>query len=383
MEELTCCDCGETWQREIKRGAKPPRCPECADRWHKKRALDARKPLLECEDCGSSLHPSTNKRQSDGKLRCGPCGKWHKRKFKHCPECGVEVYGNYKYCDRHKPNAVRQELLKKQCPECGERFVAKTIAQSYCTGPSDGPGNCQKKAERKRAKARGYKQPRVPMICHGCGSEFMGERRKRKPGVREHQYCTHECYSACREWTARKHFKTDLEWRLCARCDTAWLPNKGGKGPRCPTCFPVPIGPHSSIRKKGQPAIWRAGPCRRCGQGFVGFSFNHSNPPEFCSERCVAQTAKDTRRARLANVETKPYSRHEIFERDRWMCQLCQLPVDRHAHYQDDQAPSIDHVVPISLGGPDAPENVQCAHRLCNSRKSNKVQSHEQLAIRL
>ncbi len=29
MEELTCCDCGETWQREIKSGSKRVRCPVC------------------------------------------------------------------------------------------------------------------------------------------------------------------------------------------------------------------------------------------------------------------------------------------------------------------------------------------------------------------
>ncbi len=380
MEELTCCDCGETWQREIKRGAKPPRCPECADRWQKKRAFDSRKPLRKCEDCGLSLHPSANKRQSDGRLRCGPCGKRHKRKFKHCPECGVEVHGKSKYCDRHKPNAVRQELLKKQCPECGERFVAKTIAQSYCTGENDGPGNCQKKAERKRAKARGYRRPRVKMVCYHCNSEFMGEPKMRRPGSHKHYYCSHACYSEYRKWGFRKHFASDVPWRECKKCGTSWISSVNNR--RCPLCDPQPLGPHSVLTKSGRAAQWRSGPCRRCGEQFVGYSFN-DKPPEYCSTKCAKGAAKERRRIRLACVESVEYFRNEIFQRDNWECKLCGEPVDRTADVQSHWAPSIDHVIPISLGGPDTPSNVQCAHRICNSRKSNQLENNEQLALAL
>jgi hypothetical protein len=35
------------------------------------------------------------------------------------------------------------------------------------------------------------------------------------------------------------------------------------------------------------------------------------------------------------------------------------------------------------LGGPDTPSNVQCAHRICNSRKSNQLENNEQLALAL
>jgi 5-methylcytosine-specific restriction endonuclease McrA len=39
----------------------------------------------------------------------------------------------------------------------------------------------------------------------------------------------------------------------------------------------------------------------------------------------------------------------------------------------DPEAPNIDHVFPVSLGGKDSEDNVRLAHRLCNMRKSNKV----------
>jgi len=64
-----------------------------------------------------------------------------------------------------------------------------------------------------------------------------------------------------------------------------------------------------------------------------------------------------------------PYAPHEIFERDGWTCQLCGGPVDPGASRHSALGATIDHVLAISRGGVDAPENVQTAHRSCNSRK--------------
>ena len=38
-----------------------------------------------------------------------------------------------------------------------------------------------------------------------------------------------------------------------------------------------------------------------------------------------------------------------------------------------DWYPSIDHVIPLAKGGEHSWNNVMLAHRLCNSRKSDKV----------
>ena len=35
--------------------------------------------------------------------------------------------------------------------------------------------------------------------------------------------------------------------------------------------------------------------------------------------------------------------------------------------------PSIDHIIPVSRGGTHTWDNVQLAHRYCNSIKSNKL----------
>lgn len=86
------------------------------------------------------------------------------------------------------------------------------------------------------------------------------------------------------------------------------------------------------------------------------------------------QRANRTKRYRLlADAVQEPYTRAEVFERDGWVCQLCGEPVDRELRAPDPGSASIDHIVPLSLGGDDTPANVQLAHFSCNSGKCNRA----------
>jgi 5-methylcytosine-specific restriction endonuclease McrA len=60
-----------------------------------------------------------------------------------------------------------------------------------------------------------------------------------------------------------------------------------------------------------------------------------------------------------------------IFVRDGGLCGICLEPVDRDLPALHPQAATLDHAVPLSKGGLHIPENVQLAHRACNSLKSN------------
>ena len=63
----------------------------------------------------------------------------------------------------------------------------------------------------------------------------------------------------------------------------------------------------------------------------------------------------------------------KVFERDKWRCRLCNVktPKELRGTYQDN-APELDHIIPLSLGGPHTYANTQCACRKCNGTKSNK-----------
>ena len=77
------------------------------------------------------------------------------------------------------------------------------------------------------------------------------------------------------------------------------------------------------------------------------------------------------RRARLRDAEIIPYEEDLIFERDNWVCGICMEPIDPtvDGHYAPDRR-SIDHIIPISKGGGDTPDNVQAVHLRCNWKKN-------------
>lgn len=61
-----------------------------------------------------------------------------------------------------------------------------------------------------------------------------------------------------------------------------------------------------------------------------------------------------------------------IFARDRWRCGICGGKVSRKLKHPDPGSASIDHIVPLSLGGTHEPRNVQCAHLGCNASKGHR-----------
>ena len=62
-----------------------------------------------------------------------------------------------------------------------------------------------------------------------------------------------------------------------------------------------------------------------------------------------------------------------IFERDGWTCGICLEPVEARLAWPDPMSASLDHVIPLSVGGAHTPENVQCAHLVCNTRKGARL----------
>lgn len=67
-------------------------------------------------------------------------------------------------------------------------------------------------------------------------------------------------------------------------------------------------------------------------------------------------------------------TRQAIYERDGWVCYLCSEKVDTSGDPWSDRFPSLDHILPRSLGGTDDESNLATAHRVCNSRKGAKLE---------
>ena len=74
------------------------------------------------------------------------------------------------------------------------------------------------------------------------------------------------------------------------------------------------------------------------------------------------------RRKYIANATIEKFSSIEIYERDGWICQICHTRVDKRLTYPSPMSKSLDHIIPVSLGGSHERRNVQLAHLGCNRR---------------
>ena len=68
---------------------------------------------------------------------------------------------------------------------------------------------------------------------------------------------------------------------------------------------------------------------------------------------------------RMPRKEVK-FTRHNIFQRDKNICQYC-------GEKFDTRDLNLDHVIPRQHNGPTTWENIVCSCIPCNSRKSNKT----------
>jgi 5-methylcytosine-specific restriction endonuclease McrA len=88
--------------------------------------------------------------------------------------------------------------------------------------------------------------------------------------------------------------------------------------------------------------------------------------------------AERARRARLKNNITIPYTEPQVLSTYGVNCNICGLEIDLLSTRQVgkpgwQQGLHIDHLIPVSKGGPDTLENVRPTHGICNLKKNNTI----------
>jgi 5-methylcytosine-specific restriction endonuclease McrA len=127
------------------------------------------------------------------------------------------------------------------------------------------------------------------------------------------------------------------------------------------------------------------GACRPCQKiaNERSKQWRQQNPERI---RDLVRQAGYRRRMRKEAGEQVPYTRKEILERDDYCCHICGGKVDLTAPNQAGQSgwetyPHLDHVIPLSKGGPDTPDNVRTSHAVCNIVKSDKMIDTPEMAV--
>ena len=85
----------------------------------------------------------------------------------------------------------------------------------------------------------------------------------------------------------------------------------------------------------------------------------------------VGAPGRPTLSRRRLNGERRHGKFRRLVTRDGWTCWLCGEPIDPDAPEGSERAASIDHIVPLSLGGNQRLRNLRLAHRSCNSLRGN------------
>lgn len=83
--------------------------------------------------------------------------------------------------------------------------------------------------------------------------------------------------------------------------------------------------------------------------------------------RAIGRRHASTRRAIKKLVFVEDVDPRVVFERDKGVCGICLELVDPSSPWE------IDHIIPISKGGPHSYANVQLSHRRCNRSKSARL----------
>lgn len=148
--------------------------------------------------------------------------------------------------------------------------------------------------------------------------------------------------------------------RWCTECGaTDWLPN--GRRSQCSSRCQV----LASNRRLGRRSH-RELTCEDCHQ-----RFDISAKPGERKQRSDAKRCPDCRSRKTFKV-TRGSTNVSIgvVRRLGTHCAICGEAVDFDLRAPDDGCPSVDHIVPVSLGGSDEWSNLQLAHLGCNREKN-------------
>jgi hypothetical protein len=91
----------------------------------------------------------------------------------------------------------------------------------------------------------------------------------------------------------------------------------------------------------------------------------------------IVNLLNNRRRAKAKNNGWSVYTEEQVLETYGTNCNICNIPVDLKAARKVglpgwENGLHIDHLLPVSKGGPDTLENVRPTHGLCNITKHNK-----------
>lgn len=270
-------------------------------------------------------------------------------------------------------NVMRRKEKKKQreggsvgkvrmdrpfCKQCGKQL--KRGQEKFCSMP------CANKYHGKERTKQ-----RKTSTCQYCKKEYI-------PKVVDRvTYCSRECCFKAKAQAKRKGKRIlygatcRVYFGQCVVCNK-WFTARSKASKCCGNdCKKILVAPKHIQNKVG-----RIVKCKECGKEYVyqyGMKKRHFCSLA-CSKRANSRVDHAIRRARQKETQIKRIDPIAVFERDGWKCRICgkSTPRTSRGTYKSN-APELDHIVPLALGGWHTWQNVQCTCRSCNSKKGIKT----------
>lgn len=347
---MICSVCGKEFERIGKTGRPPTVCsPECRGKRDYEKRFKLPKERLICTYCEKPFEAyRKNQRFCSDECRY----EWHKEKnrknpllkIKICEVCGKEfppaklAGGRQRFCSEDCSRLFHAKKKKGICIVCGREY----------SGRSDNKGFCSRKCVAR------YSVENKQNVCVYCGSEFKGKGK----------YCCDECLK-----------KSKMKQSVCLVCGKEFYATGTQKlcSDECRR-----IKAYEAVRQKSiDEFVPKMVVCKECG---TEFRTEYGKPRTvFCSDECARKNhkraSKAVRRARKKGLGCEVFDPLDVFKRDRWTCQLCGVKTPKNLRGTcNDEAPELDHIIPLALGGEHSMRNTQCLCRKCNRDKGTTAQ---------
>lgn len=195
--------------------------------------------------------------------------------------------------------------------------------------------------------------------CRSCGEPIPGRRRA-------------VCSEGCRLFWHRTPVVLGKQL-VTIVCSVCAKPYETAGGKRSTAYCSKRCGDVARLRRTWMPEI-RA--CEVCAVEFAA----HNRLQMYCSRKCryrsTAAVTAGRRKDQIRRIRKRTgcgdvayIDTTEVARIHRWVCGICASPIDQQLRYPDPGSLSLDHVLPLALGGAHALGNVQPAHLMCNIRK--------------
>lgn len=359
---ITCEHCGKQFESERKKRfcsrfcAYRHRYEDKDDRGYSGRRNPVVNDPKKCKNCGKTFIPcKKNQLYCSSQCQTNDWYRNNRSKKVYCVVCGKQIpeaNGGSRYCSEQ----CRDKAHTKICKECGKEFVPK-----YNGHYDDSAQYCSVECANNAQKDKSL------YVCKQCGKIF----HRRKRGEDQCEFCSRECsgkYKTEHRQMTQKKFFFGFQL-ICKQCGNTFFSSSKTATFCSEECRLQWKSEHAA------PMLIYFHECEHCGKKFE----SPQKTRKFCSDGCQRKSydkkheIRRRTRKKINGDADYSISLKRLYKRDQGICAICGEEVDMMCDPNSNEYGSIDHIIPLAKGGTHTWDNVQLAHRICNSNKRDII----------